>query len=187
MKKARYCFLTSGYGIHSEKLISFELALRHAGVAPYNWVFVNSILPPFCTIVDKTQGIALLKQQGLGSVAYAVMSRAQSETPGESVISNIAIAQHKNKPNAFGYISEHSTACDLLRLDGKKAKLYQQYTEDLAAYMLCTLTDEGADVSWENRRALFDSMALQCTSISETSHVLAPHLWHTVVSLAVLV
>lgn len=39
-------FLTKGVGRHSEKLTSFELALRDARIAEFNLVRVSSIFPP---------------------------------------------------------------------------------------------------------------------------------------------
>ena len=44
-------FFTKGVGKHREKLTSFELALRSAGIAACNLVRVSSIFPPnagFC-------------------------------------------------------------------------------------------------------------------------------------------
>jgi len=41
-------FLTKGMGKHKEKLTSFEMALRAAGIAQYNLVKVSSIFPPGC-------------------------------------------------------------------------------------------------------------------------------------------
>ena len=38
-------FLVRGVGIHHAKLNSFELALRKAGLAPFNLVRVSSIFP----------------------------------------------------------------------------------------------------------------------------------------------
>ena len=35
-------FLTRGQGRHKEKLVSFEKALREAGIAPYHLVRVSS-------------------------------------------------------------------------------------------------------------------------------------------------
>ena len=46
-------FLTKGIGFHKEKLASFELALREAGIAPLNLITVSSILPPHCKFIDK--------------------------------------------------------------------------------------------------------------------------------------
>ena len=39
-------FFTKGVGKHREKLTSFELALRSAGIAACNLVRVSSIFPP---------------------------------------------------------------------------------------------------------------------------------------------
>ncbi|MEK7098199.1 MAG: pyruvoyl-dependent arginine decarboxylase, partial [Patescibacteria group bacterium] len=43
-------FFTKGVGVHKDKLASFELALREAGIEKYNLVYVSSILPPHCKI-----------------------------------------------------------------------------------------------------------------------------------------
>ena len=53
-------FLTKGIGIHKEKLASFELSLRDAGIASLNLITVSSILPPKCDFIDKKEGIKLL-------------------------------------------------------------------------------------------------------------------------------
>ena len=42
---AKEMFLTKGVGRHKERLSSFELALRDAGIAHYNLVSVSSIFP----------------------------------------------------------------------------------------------------------------------------------------------
>ena len=51
MYVASKMFLTKGVGQHREKLVSFELALRDAHLAPYNLVRVSSIFPPHCEII----------------------------------------------------------------------------------------------------------------------------------------
>jgi len=45
------CFFTKGVGIHKDKLASFELALRQAGIEKYNLVHVSSIFPPNCRLI----------------------------------------------------------------------------------------------------------------------------------------
>ena len=57
----RKLFLTRGVGIHREKLTSFELALRDAGIAQFNLVRVSSIFPPHCQIVEREEGLQLLQ------------------------------------------------------------------------------------------------------------------------------
>ena len=54
------CFFTKGVGVHKEKLASFELALRSAGLAYCNLVLVSSIYPPGCKRISKEEGIKLL-------------------------------------------------------------------------------------------------------------------------------
>jgi len=49
-------FLTKGVDVHKDKLASFELALRDAGIEKYNLVFVSSILPPNCKIISREEG-----------------------------------------------------------------------------------------------------------------------------------
>ena len=49
----RKMYLTRGLGVHKEKLTSFEMALREAGIAKFNLVRVSSIFPPHCQIVDR--------------------------------------------------------------------------------------------------------------------------------------
>ena len=57
----RKLFLTRGVGVDREKLTSFELALRDAGIAQYNLVRVSSIFPPHCQIVTREEGLQLLQ------------------------------------------------------------------------------------------------------------------------------
>jgi arginine decarboxylase len=54
-------FFTKGVGVHKEKLASFEMALRVAGLAHCNLVLVSSIYPPGCKIVPKDEGLKLLQ------------------------------------------------------------------------------------------------------------------------------
>ncbi len=53
-------FLTRGSGQHKEKLVSFEIALREAGINPFNLVRVSSIFPPGCELVSREEGLKLL-------------------------------------------------------------------------------------------------------------------------------
>ena len=66
-------FLTKGVGKHREKLTSFELALRSAGIAACNLVRVSSIFPPRCKLVSRDKGVKELKP---GQVTFVVPSRA---------------------------------------------------------------------------------------------------------------
>ena len=54
-------FFTKGVGKHREKLTSFELALRSAGIAACNLVRVSSIFPPKCRILSRSKGLKRLE------------------------------------------------------------------------------------------------------------------------------
>ena len=60
---AKKIFLTKGVGIHKDKLSSFELALRDAGIEKFNLVTVSSILPPNCEVIPKAKGLTLLEPE----------------------------------------------------------------------------------------------------------------------------
>ena len=57
-------FLTKGVGRHKERLASFELALRDAGIEAYNLVTVSSIFPPRCKVVSKKR-IRIIAPKGV--------------------------------------------------------------------------------------------------------------------------
>lgn len=99
----RKCFLTKGVGVHREKLVSFELALRDAHIAPFNLVPVSSILPPHCELVDVEQGLGYLSP---GEIVFCVLARESTDQPGKLISSAIGMAVPKD-PNQHGYLSEH--------------------------------------------------------------------------------
>ena len=53
-------FFTKGVGKHKERLTSFELALRDAGIASQNLVRVSSIFPPQCKMLARKEGLKYL-------------------------------------------------------------------------------------------------------------------------------
>ena len=62
-------FFTKGVGKHRERLTSFELALRDAGIAAQNLVRVSSIFPPNCKLLARKEGVKYLSP---GEVVFAV-------------------------------------------------------------------------------------------------------------------
>ena len=52
-------FFTKGVGKHRERLTSFELALRDAGIAAQNLVRVSSIFPPNCKLLARKEGVTV--------------------------------------------------------------------------------------------------------------------------------
>src|SRR5207237_1033866 len=82
-------FLTKGVGRHKEKLTSFEMALRDAHLANFNLVRVSSIFPPHCELVDREEGLSLMKP---GQVVFAVIAESSTNEPSRLVAASIGVA-----------------------------------------------------------------------------------------------
>src|SRR5258707_1709537 len=96
-------FLTKGVGRHREKLTSFELALRSAGIAEFNLVRVKSIFPPNCRLLSQQEG---LKDLTPGQIFFAVISDNATNEPHRLIASSVGVALPSN-PAQYGYLSEH--------------------------------------------------------------------------------
>src|SRR4030043_655250 len=96
-------FFTKGVGVHKDKLASFELALRDAGIEKYNIVTVSSIFPPGCKIVTREKGLEYLKA---GQIVFCVMARNVTNEPNTLVSAAIGLAVPHSKQQ-HGYLSEH--------------------------------------------------------------------------------
>lgn len=120
-------FLTKGIGTHTEHLISFEMALRSAGISLCNLVTVSSIFPARCQIIPKEEG---LKRLHPGAVTFCVLARQASDAIDTHVSAGIGLALPKKRLTC-GYISEHHCT----DLDGQQTA---DYVEDLAVDMLNT-------------------------------------------------
>ncbi|MCX8172018.1 MAG: arginine decarboxylase, pyruvoyl-dependent [Archaeoglobaceae archaeon] len=121
-------FFTSGIGRHRDALVSFELALRDAGIEKFNLVTVSSIYPPGCEIVAKDDG---LKELYPGQIVFCVMSRMTSCEKGKKIFASIGVAiPDTNLLN--GYLTEYHGYCN-----GEEGK----HAEEMAAYMLKTAFD----------------------------------------------
>jgi arginine decarboxylase len=139
-------FLTKGLGRHREKLASFELALRDAGIEKFNLVHVSSIFPPNCHIMESDDG---LEELNPGQIVFCVMSRAESNEPGRRLAAAIGLAIPQDK-RMHGYLSEHHQY-------GQLAKEAGDYAEDLAAEMLASTLGIQFDVdsNYDEKRELF--------------------------------
>ena len=73
----RRLFFTKGVGRHKERLTSFELALRDAGIAAQNLVRVSSIFPPQAKMITRKEGLKYLSP---GEVVFSVV--AENSTQG---------------------------------------------------------------------------------------------------------
>ena len=98
-------FLTKGVGTHREKLPSFELALRNAGVAPFNIVRVSSIYPPYCKLISRDAG---LKYLTAGQVLFTVVAECSTNEPNRLIAASVGMAIPKNAEH-YGYLSEFHT------------------------------------------------------------------------------
>ena len=173
-------FLTKGKGMSKERLTSFELALREAGIASLNLITVSSILPPGCNFVTQEEGTKLLRP---GQVVPVVLARSDSNNFGDLVSSGVGVAIPKNKEH-FGYLSEHHCT-------GMDDYTMEEYVEDLAAEMLATTygVNFDPDASWDEKRELWeiDNRIVKTKSIIETAKVDSEGYWCTTVSAAVLI
>lgn len=172
-------FLTKGAGIHKDKLTSFELALRDAGIEKCNLVSVSSILPPNCKIVSKEQGVTFLKP---GQITFCVFSRNETNEANRLISAAIGIAMPKES-DRYGYLSEHHAF-------GQKAELSGEYAEDLAATMLATTLgiEFDPEKAWEEREQIYKASGyiFKTTHICQSTEGNKDGLWTTVLAAAIL-
>lgn len=173
-------FLTRGVGRHKEKLTSFEMALRDAGIEKCNLVRVSSIFPPHCKLVTRQEGVQLLQP---GQVVFAVLAEISTSEPSRMVAASIGLAIPAD-PNHYGYISEHHTY-------GQKEEIAGDYAEDLAASMLATTLGVPFDPNqaWDERRAVYlmSGDIVKTRNVTQTAECGPDGLWTTVVASCVYV
>ncbi len=176
----RKLFLTRGVGTHKEKLTSFELALREAGIAQFNLVRVSSIFPPHCQIVTKEDGLKLLQP---GEIVFSVIAEMSSNEPGRRMAASIGVARPADH-DKYGYLSEHHTY-------GQTEQEAGDYAEDLAATMLATTLGISFDVNkdYNERREqyMMGGEIVDSTSITMAVTAAPGGVWTTVISAAILI
>ena len=136
-------FYTKGVGVHKEKLASFEMALRVAGLAHCNLVLVSSIYPPGCKIIPKEEGLKLLRP---GEIVFAVYDRESYNEPNRLIAASVGLAIPADS-SMHGYLSEHHSF-------GETDEKAGEYAEDLDA-------DERERYRTANREALRYAAALE--------------------------
>jgi arginine decarboxylase len=176
----RKLFLTRGVGIHKEKLTSFELALREAGIAQFNLVRVSSIFPPHCQIVSKEEGLQLLQA---GEIVFSVIAEMSSNEPGRRIAASIGVARPADH-DKYGYLSEHHTY-------GQTEQEAGDYAEDLAATMLATTLgisfDANKDYNERREQYMMGGEIVDSTSITMAVTAAPGGVWTTVISAAILI
>lgn len=174
----RKIFFTTGAGVHREKLTSFEMALRDAGIAQHNLVRISSIFPPGCDVVSREEGTKMLRP---GQVVFCVLSEAATNEPSRRVGASVGVAMPADR-SMYGYISEHHAF-------GQSAKAMGDYAEDLAAQMLATVlgADFDPDRAWDERKEHWKVSGHVVNSHNHTIVEEAPEdgQWVTVVAAAV--
>jgi arginine decarboxylase len=169
-------FLTRGRGRHREKLVSFELALREAGIAPFNLVRVSSIYPPHCRFVSKQTGLKLLKP---GQILFIVLSENATDEPRGLISASIGMAV-PDDPSRYGYLAEHSDY-------GRSEKETGRHTEYLAAEMLATkLGEKIREPRTGKPFKITNGLSLKTRSVTQTATGEAG-LWTTALAAAVLI
>ena len=172
-------FFTKGVGVHKDKLASFELALRKAGIEKCNLVYVSSILPPKCNIIPRQKGVKLINP---GQITFCVMARNDTREPNRLVSASIGMAVPKQREH-YGYISEHHSY-------GETARKAGDYAEDLAATMLATTLGIAfdPDEAWDSRKQVYkaSNYIFKSTHICQSAKGDKHGKWTTVVSAAVM-
>lgn len=172
-------FLTKGKGISSEKLTSFEMALRDAGIAHLNIVRVSSIYPPGCVIIPRKRGIRELQP---GQICFAVISENATHEPNRLIAASVGLAVPKDGTH-WGYLSEHHSF-------GETARKAGEYAEDLAATMLATTlgVDFNPDTNYDERKEIYRMSGKVVTSreITQSAEGDKDGKWTTVLAAAVL-
>jgi len=171
-------FFTQGVGHHRNRLQSFELALRRAGIETCNLVTVSSIFPPGCRILSREEGVRRLRP---GQLTFVVMARESTQEPNRLVAAAIGLARPRRR-DQYGYISEHHAF-------GQTRKKAADFAEDLAATMLAsTLGIElNPDAAWDERKQVYKVGARQfeSRSICQSARGHKDGLWTTVIACAV--
>ena len=175
----KHLFLTNGVGKHKEKLQSFELALRDAGIQHCNLVQVSSIVPAGCKVIPKEKGRVMLTP---GEITFVMLARNATKEPNRLIAASVGLAIPSTK--TYGYISEHHAY-------GQTEETAGDYAEDLAATMLATTMGIGFDsaTAWDERKQLFKSSGLiiRTSNVAQSAEGDKKGLWTSVVAAAVLI
>jgi len=177
---AKQMFLTKGVGRHRERLSSFELALRNAGIAHFNLVTVSSIFPPHCKLISRAAG---LKKMTPGQIAFVVMSRNDTNEPSRLISAAVGVAMPTD-PTTVGYLTEHHDY-------GMTERRAGEYSEDLAAQMLGTSLglEIDLDKSWDEKKEQWriSGKIYKTRNVTQSATGDKNGLWTSVVSAAVLI
>lgn len=173
-------FLTKGVGKHKERLTSFELGLRDAGIAAQNLVRVSSIFPPNCKLIPRSQGLKYLHP---GEVVFAVVAENSTREPHRLVAASIGLAIPADR-TTYGYLSEHHSF-------GETEDTAGDYAEELAAEMLATTLnlEFDPDRSWDEKKEIYRISNKIVRTMNNTQSAVGDKrgLWTTVIAAAIMI
>src|SRR5215467_5586168 len=173
-------FLTNGVKKHKERLTSFELALRDAGIAAQNLVRVSSIFPPHCKLISRKEGVKYLHP---GEVTFAVVAENSTREPHRLTAASIGLAMPADR-STYGYLSEHHSF-------GEADDVAGEYAEELAAEMLATTlnVEFNPDTSWDEKKEIYriSNKIVRTTNITQSGVGDKRGLWTTVIASAILI
>ena len=176
----RRLFFTKGVGRHKERLTSFEMALRDAGVASQNLVRVSSIFPPNAKLISRKEGLTYLSP---GEVVFAVIAENSTREPHRLVTSSIGVAIPTDR-NTYGYLSEHHSF-------GETEEQAGEYAEELAAEMLATTLDVefDPDKSWDEKKEIYkiSNKIVRTANVTQSAVGDKRGLWTTTLAAAILI
>ncbi|MGZ4812805.1 MAG: pyruvoyl-dependent arginine decarboxylase [Terriglobales bacterium] len=176
----RRIFLTKGVGKHKERLTSFELALRDAGIASQNLVRVSSIFPPQCKVISRALGLRHLNH---GEVVFAVVAENSTHEPHRLLASSIGLAIPADR-STYGYLSEHHSF-------GETDDQAGDYAEELAAEMLATTLDVefDPDKSWDEKKEVYrlSNKIVRTMNVTQSAVGDKNGKWTTVISAAIFI
>lgn len=100
--------LTTGVGHGPTPLAAFDTALLDAGVANYNLIYLSSVIPPDCFVVERKYYSRRFSDYGRR--LYCVMSRENAGKPGEMAVAGLGWTQAQNGSGLFVEIHGHNPA-----------------------------------------------------------------------------
>ncbi len=163
-------FFTKGVGKHRERLTSFELALRDAGIAA----------PPQCKLIARSQGLKYLDP---GEVVFAVVAENSTHEPHRLLAASIGVAIPADR-NTYGYLSEHHSF-------GETEDAAGDYAEELAAEMLATTlnVEFDPDRSWDEKKEIYriSNKIVRTANVTQSAVGDKRGLWTTVIASAIFI
>ena len=174
-------FFTKGVGVAKEQLMSFEMALRNAGIEKFNLVTVSSILPPGCQRISREKGLEMLHA---GEIVYCVMARNATNEPNRLVAASVGCAVPTDKAGQYGYLSEHHPF-------GETDEKTADTAEDLAATMLASTLGVNFDpnTDWDEREKTYklSGKIVTTTNVTQSAEGNKNGLWTTVLAAAIFI